>query len=228
MSNIVKVDTNTLSHIKSDMLREYTMMLARELQNMHTYMLRASVVLVAIEDSKCYEEDGFESIHHYTNEVLGIKKAQSYAILKVGREFVDSSNMESVLPHPAGNDYTMTQLQALLPLKSVDTAKELANNNIINPDMTVSQIKNAIADYKPNSKKSNNDVDNTSSDTDTTEVNEGGDIKNEPSVRTFKIEHTIKIGHYEDTGEPIAIVDGDTVSYEEAYKFIATGMRGNN
>ena len=223
MADIIKIDSTILSHIKSEKLRAYTDMLAKELQNMHVYMLRASVVLVAIDESKCYEEDGFESIHDYTNQVLGIKKAQSYAILNVGRNYVDTASMQSVLPHNEGNDYTMTQLQALLPLKSVDTAMQLANDNIINPDMTVKQLKEVVSEYKPTRKKEG----------DTNSVDEGSEEESEVNtkepepVKMYKIEHTIKIGHYE-TGEPIAIVDGNIVEYDTAYELVATGKRSNN
>lgn len=222
MADIIKIDYSVLPSIKNEQLRAFTNMLASEIANMHKYMIRASVVLAAIDASKCYEEDGFESIHDYTAHVLGIKKAQSYAILKVGKEYIDTNSMQSKLPHKGENDYTMTQLQALLPLKSVDTAIEVANQGLINPDMTVKQIKAVVKDYRESLDGENNDVVEATAEVIESSEDEGTTVDVKPETKRFKVEHTIKIGHYEN-GEAYACVDGKEVAYEDAYAIIANG-----
>lgn len=225
---IIKVNRTTLNEIVHDeQLKAYTEMLAGELVSMHHYMLRASVILAAIADSGCYKADGFETVHDYTRAVLNLKRAQSYALLKVGREYVNTETFQSLLPHEEGNDYSASQLQALLPLKSVDTATELAEEGVINPDMTVTEIKAAVKAYRDSLKGGDSD--------EPTDSEGSGEILEEPEssddetpARRWICTHEVRIGYYEDNGEAVAYLDGELVEYETAYQVIANGFNGNN
>ena len=144
-NEMMKVNEVEITNTK---LRNFTEQIHKQGQNIQKSFAKVAAILTKIDDSKCYEQDGFESVHDYTNKVFGWKKANSYAMLKVGREYIDGKTLESVLPHETGNDYSTSQLQALLPLKSVDTAKELAEREEISPTMSVREIKEVVKAYK--------------------------------------------------------------------------------
>lgn len=225
MSEIIKVNHSALSAIHDEELKVYTDMLVSDLTNVRYYMVRASVVLAAIDESKCYEHDGFATIHDYTESILGIKRAQSYAILKVGKTLVNTETMESLLPHEADNDYSMSQLQALLPLKSVETAQDMALTGEISPDMTVKEIKARVKAHTRVESDEGGDVDDS-------EVVEAENVSVEDTdsgaqsgpVVADDVEHVIIIGHKAD-GTPWARVDDEFVPYEVCYEIVASGMR---
>lgn len=102
--------------------------------------------LAAVDAEKCYETDGFASVADYAKRVFGMNKTNAYAMVRVGRDYLSAGTFESVLPH-GDKDYTTTQLQALLPLPSVDVAQAMAADGVISPEMKVSEIKREVRAY---------------------------------------------------------------------------------
>lgn len=144
MSNELQI---TNREFKSKKLQQLTDSIYKQGLSIKKSYARIAIALSKIDASKCYELDGFESVHDYSKQVLGINKSTSYAFLKIGYEYVDSKSLESVLKHEEGNDFSISQLQVILPLKSVDTAKELAEKDYINPNMSVKEIKEVVTEY---------------------------------------------------------------------------------
>lgn len=141
MSNEMMVTTREFKNTK---LRNYTEQIYKQGVSIKKSYARIAATLAKIDMSKCYEMDGFTDVHDYAQQVLGLKKSTSYSFLKIGYEYIDSKSLESVLKHDEGNDFSISQLQVILPLKSVETAKELAERNEINPNMTVKEIKEVV------------------------------------------------------------------------------------
>lgn len=109
---------------------------------------RVAYVLAEINADKSYKDD-FNTCAQFATSLLGIGKSQAAAVIKVGSWFIkDGDNYETILKHDM-KDYTVTQLQTLLPLKSVDLAVDLAGNGIINPFMSVKELKEIVNQYKP-------------------------------------------------------------------------------
>lgn len=160
------IKTNEVQ-ITNNKLRNYTEQIFKQGLNIKKAFAKVATILVKIDDSKCFEQDGFESVQDYALQVFGWKQATTYAMLRIGREYIDGKTLESVLPHEAGNDYSNSQLQALLPLKSVDTAKALAEKNVINPEMTVKEIKKVVKDYKGGNSSSEVENENTQAEEST-------------------------------------------------------------
>ena len=102
--------------------------------------------LAAVDAEKCYEADGFASVADYAKRVFGMNKTNAYAMVRVGRDYLVAGGLESVLPH-GDRDYTTTQLQALLPLPSVEVARAMADDGTISPEMRVSEIKREVRAY---------------------------------------------------------------------------------
>ena len=184
MSN--EIIKNTEVTITNKKLKSYTEQIFKQGLSIKKSFARIATILVKIEDSKCYEADGFESVQDYALQVLGWKAANTYAMLSVGRNYLDPRTYESVLPHEEGNDYSTSQLQALLPLKSVETAKQLAEHNEISPDMTVKELKKVVKDYK------NGAVNGEGSETNT-EIEEDTNDKDIVDVNSWSVVHTFEI-----------------------------------
>ena len=173
-----KIAETPITNIK---LRKFTEQIFKQGLSIKKSFARIAVILVKIDECKCYEQDGFESVQDYAEKVLGWKKANTYAMLRVGRDYIDGKTYESVLPH-GENDYSTSQLQALLPLKSVETAQQLAEENTINPDMTVKEIKEVV-------KRVTGKIVN-----DEKTVNDSEEIESEPvEANTSTLLHTFQV-----------------------------------
>ena len=156
-NSIISTDSaivNVADNIANEELRAYT-------ENLFTYGLDlrnaakkiAATVAVIRDNAKtlCDEFEGdtpTKKFEKYGETILGIKRAQLNAFAKVGKELLTSEG-ESILHIPANSDdFTMSQLQALLPLPT-DTTKQLAEDEIITPSMTVKEIKEVVKENDP-------------------------------------------------------------------------------
>lgn len=123
-------------------LKDYTHKIKRCGENIRSNFMKIAHNLNEIDNTECYLDDGFEDVQDYANKVLGIQKTTCYNFLKIAKEFLNDEGTRTLLTSE-GNDYGVSQLQALLPI-GIDKAKELHNNEVINPTMSVRQIKTII------------------------------------------------------------------------------------
>jgi hypothetical protein len=200
--------------INNKQLKKYTNQIFKMGMNIRNNMLGIAYVLAQIDESGCFVDDGFESVHEYAQKVCGIKRAQSYAMIKAGRNYiapVEGSKVfkvASVLTHEPTKDYSLSQLQALLPLNDVELAKSWSYDGIIDSEMTVQQIKQIVSDYRKC-----NISDGASGDGDG-EGEEVGKTKTKATPdTTFTIKHKITIGSYHD-GRLYISVDDTEVDFE--------------
>ena len=100
-------------------------------------------VISRIENEKLYAEDGFKNVIEYSEKTFGFKKTMSYSLLKIGTEYINDE-LESILPHDEGNDFSVTQIEKLLPLKDKEKAIELINDGKISPTMSCKEIENVV------------------------------------------------------------------------------------
>ena len=199
--------------ITNTKLRNFTEQIFKQGLNIKKAFAKVATILVKIDDAKCYEQDGFESVQDYALQVFGWKQATTYAMLRIGREYIDGKTLESVLPHSEGNDYSNSQLQALLPLKSVETAKALAEQDIINPEMTVKEIKKVVKDYK-------NGNSNSESENEDSEIEENSNGESEAiEANAWSIIHSFEI--MKDSDDNITFMfDGEETTKEEIIKIL--------
>lgn len=197
-----------MHEIQNKELKKYTNRIQRLGMNIRSNMLAIAYTIAQIDASGCYADDGFESVHEYTEAMCGIKKAQSYAMLRIGRDYltqVNSKNfaVETILDHTSGKDYSLSQVQALLPLKDVNKAVELSVNGVISSDMTVKQIKDIVKEIKGVGKsEGGEDTEDTGED-----AGVGDTLTKATEETTYTIEHEVKLGHYMD-GTIYISVDG--------------------
>lgn len=102
-------------------------------------------------------ETAAKRFEKWGTEILGLKRAQLNAFAKVGDELLFSDGSVRILAEKAENqlglnpdvqDFTMTQLQAVVPL-GIDKVDELAYDGKIKPSMTVAEIKEVVKENDP-------------------------------------------------------------------------------
>ena len=103
--------------------------------------------LVKIDEGKLYEQDGFASVTDYAQQVLGVKKTTAYNLVKIGRTYTAPELPGSNLPHDEDKDYTVAQLEKLLPITR-DEALALIEQGIVTVEMSSREIAKAVKEYK--------------------------------------------------------------------------------
>lgn len=199
---------------KNAKLRKYTEQIFKQGLNIKKAYACIAVTLAQIDDSQCYQVDGFKSADDYAEQILGIKYAQSRALIRVGRDYIDNKSLESVLNHPEGKDFTCTQIQALFPLKTVEAAQELAENEIITPDMTVAEIKEIVNAVK-NGSKSEGESEGSITENETPEIID---------VEAFDIQSCLKLALDKD-GKPVIIYGEIKLTLKEATSTLKEWMK---
>lgn len=115
--------------------------------------LATAVIIAKVDDMECYKDDGFNSVHAWTEKTFGFKKSASYTLLKIGKEYIReiispksgkvigySSNL---LPADAEKDFTTTQIEKMLP-GGHELAVDLVSSGEITPNMTCKAIEKVI------------------------------------------------------------------------------------
>lgn len=138
-------------------LKDYTNKIKKCGDNIRKNYLKIAHLLTEVDSKECYLEDGFESTQDYASQILGIQKTTAYNMLRIGYDYI-SENGERTILTEKGNDYTVSQLQALLPL-GVSKVKEINEEGIITPELSVRQIKNIVKEYTDTPKTEEQDPD---------------------------------------------------------------------
>lgn len=145
-------------------LKDYTTKIKRCGDNIKKNYIKIAHLLSEVDSKECYLEDGFESVIDYAGQVLGIQKTTAYNMLKIGKEYVAENGERTILTEK-GEDYSVSQIQALLPL-GVEKVKEINEDGTITPEMSVRQIKNLVKGLteSPDPEEDENTVDGESGD----------------------------------------------------------------
>lgn len=111
-----------------------------------------AAIMAKVDETKCYEEDGFTSVHDWAMKTFGFKKSASYSLLRVGKEYTraltDGNGKvkgygSNLVDDDAESDFTTTQIEKMLP-GGRDLAVELVDNGEITTDMTCKEIEKVI------------------------------------------------------------------------------------
>ena len=118
--------------------------------------LMSAVIIAKVESTECYKDDGFNSVHAWTEKTFGFKKSASYTLLKIGKEYIRelvspksgkvTGYMSNLLPVDAERDFTTTQIEKMLP-GGHDLAMELVESGEITPTMTCKEIEKVIKSH---------------------------------------------------------------------------------
>lgn len=124
-------------------LKDYTTKIKKCGDNIRKNYIKIAHLLTEVDTKECYLEDGFENTQDYAAQVLGIQKTTTYNLLKIGKEYISEDGERTILTDK-GADYSVSQIQALLPL-GVDRVKEINEEGTITPEMSVRQIKSIVS-----------------------------------------------------------------------------------
>lgn len=150
MCNAIMINDNTIANvtakdygITNKELADITNTIIGCSYNMRLFglMIAAKVAYIA-DNSERLLTDFDNDIVKYGVSVLGVKKAQVYALAEIGRRFLNE-NGECLLPQPVNVKFNKTQLQAMLPI-SKESAFALVESGEITPSMTVANIKQVV------------------------------------------------------------------------------------
>lgn len=104
-----------------------------------------------VDATECYKDDGFNTVHEWTEKTFGIKKTASHSLLTIGKEYtreiVNASGKVTGygtnLVTDGEDDFSKTQVEKMLPAGH-KLAVELVNGGEITPDMTAKEISKAV------------------------------------------------------------------------------------
>lgn len=201
----VKFVNNNLQKATNDMFK-----LGAEIRKC---ALATAVIIAKVDDLECYKDDGFNSVHAWTEKTFGFKKSASYTLFKIGKEYIReivspnsgkvigySSNL---LPADAEKDFTTTQIEKMLP-GGHELAVDLVSSGEITPDMTCKAIEKVIKSHtKP-------EMEETSEE----ETTEEPEVMAEPETDEGNVLFTIR-GVLHADGRRVFELDGE--EYDLSY-----------
>lgn len=109
---------------------------------------KVAAKIAAVDSSECYKEDGFSSVHEWTETVWGWKKTRSYELLNIGREWtstiLDKNGKVVGYCSDINPAYTTSQVAALIPAGHA-AAVDLDAEGAVSPAMSVKKIKAVVS-----------------------------------------------------------------------------------
>lgn len=145
-NNDTAIDINMVNSIQNEELRSKTSEIAIQGLNARKAALHIAALVAEVKANKdlwCAEFDGTTATDKFVSygvKYLGVKKAQLFAMAKVGENLI-AKDKKSIIAHDNDIDYTITQLQRLVALDT-ETVKALDKSGEISPDMTAREIAN--------------------------------------------------------------------------------------
>lgn len=152
---LISINVDNVPVFNSKRLNSYTNKIISISTRIRKNLYEIAFILSKIDKEKAYEDGDFKSTIEYAQKTFGFKKTMAYSLLKIGNEYT-SPEMESVLPHE-GKDFTVTQIEKLLPLKDRDKIIELVTNKEVTPDMSCRDISNIVKNVLNKQKVVNSD-----------------------------------------------------------------------
>ena len=151
----VEVITNNAQAIKNANLKKATATIERLTTQAKKNLFCIAVTLKQIEENEWYKEDGYKNTADYAGQIFGYKHAMTSALIRVAKKYIETANSKeckSILADENGNDFTVSQLQELLPLE-VEQAQTAVAENEITPDMTTKKIRETVKHLTGKDKK---------------------------------------------------------------------------
>lgn len=185
MTDLNTIRNSSVSY-KNVNLRKATESIYALADSMRKSAYQSAYIIAQVNREKWYKDDGFESVHAWTESAFGFKKSQSYAMLKIGDEWTATVRNEKgkvigyrsrLTDENAPIDYNTTQIGLLLPLGEAE-ARALTDEGTVSPSMTCQEIKRVLRD-----RKGADDTDTDESDGESAESATTGKSKDKPVIR---------------------------------------------
>lgn len=206
MNEITKLNTN--AQLSNKKLTTYVGQLNKAALSMQSQAYKVAFIVAKIAEEEVWQDD-FETFEAFGESMMGVKKATLYNMVKLGRDWTDGKG-HSVL-YNGEPDYSTSQMYQLMRVKvengdsAVDLVKAWNEEGIINPLMSVAQIKEVVQAHNAAFKKPKAEK----------EEAEGKEkaVVTEVSAEIQNVEHTLEWLHL---GDKFTIsLDGRAVEVHE-------------
>lgn len=149
------ITTNNIPTYQNKSLQAATNKVFKIGETIRRCAFETAFIMAQVDETECYKDDGFNSVHDWAMKTFGFKKSASYTLLRVGKEYTraipDAKGRvkgygSNLIPENATEDFTTTQIEKMLP-GGHDLAVELVESEEITPDMTCKQIEKVIKSH---------------------------------------------------------------------------------
>lgn len=151
MENNIIVKNYDTKEIKNARLRKATENINKIGTELRKNYFKVAAIIARVESDKAFEEDGFRSVHEWTETCFGIKRSVSYSLLRIGKEetmeVLDERgrviDYTSKTHDKDGNGFTVTQLERMASLDA-EVKEGLIADGSISADMTCREIMDVV------------------------------------------------------------------------------------
>lgn len=172
--------TNAVTFNNKD-LRKATNMVLKLGDSIKMNWFAIAHIIARVDETECFKDDGFNTVHEWVEKTFGIKKTQSYSLLTIGKEYtreiVNASGKVvgygTNLITEGSEDFSKTQVEKMLPAGH-ELAVELVNIGEITPEMSAKDISRVVKSH-------------TNPEPDETETTEPPETTEEPEVETVSV-----------------------------------------
>lgn len=141
-------------NFENQSLEKATKEIIRLQKNVNQSLISVAGISGEVAKSESYKDDGFKNAQEWLMKTFGYKKSTAYTMVKIGKEYVELE-VDGCVPiyktifadFENDRDFTLTQLEKLLPLGK-ERISEMIADGYINYDMTVKEIKDFVSDIK--------------------------------------------------------------------------------
>lgn len=117
--------------------------------------VKIAAILANVERDGMYKEGGYKSTRAYAKEALGYKDTYITNLLNIGLKLLDADGVPQL---PGGEKWSAGQLESCIPV-GIETAKRMAENGVITPDMTAKEVREAVNAHKDDPEYQSTDAD---------------------------------------------------------------------
>lgn len=151
MENNIITKTYKATEIINPKLRKATDNINKIGTELRKNYFKVAAIIARVEADKAFEEDGFKTVHEWTETCFGIKRSVSYSLLRIGKEetieVLDDRgrvvDYTSKTHDKDGNGFTVTQLERMASLDA-EVKDDLISDGTITADMTCKEIMDVV------------------------------------------------------------------------------------
>lgn len=157
----------------NESLKKATEEIIRLQKNVNESLISVAGISGEVAKSESYKDDGFKSAQEWLMNTFNYKKSTAYTMVKIGKEYVELEVNDwgyvyktIFANHETDEDFTLTQLEKLLPLGKENIEMYLHTGGL-NYSMTVKEIKDFVSAIKRLDKKTETETEAEESEKET-------------------------------------------------------------
>lgn len=137
----VTVMTTSAAKLKNKQLAKTTEAIKTIENRTKKSMWKIAALLKNVRDKELFKDDGYKNTAEYAEVILGYKKSTVSNMITIAERFLTPEG--NLLPVFDGQEYSLSQLQEMLPIKDEKITETLKENKI-SADTTVASIRKVV------------------------------------------------------------------------------------